>query len=331
MPRTVVKTIVDEIEIIDFIFHVVHHGEEVPYLMDNTPLGRFEGFFKQRVAEVLAGNIFDFIESSDFLKKMQDIDNDSNQFVEISKQLASDFHSRGDERVKPGVMILIKSKIQDSEKYIVLKYNHDRAITYSSNGTEAMLEAIDNTLSRDKKAIQKSAVIDLNSTTPHARIIDHINRKDITKFFSSFLGVRRRYDRSELTIKLKKVLLKTIKKHKDSLSNEIASSISARFFELAKSSEVFDMQNFLGQILGEENISEAMQADFEKYLESEDILGEAFELDPENSKLREVKLQTAEGVSVKYDANTAGDTVQIDKTDSGLSRIVITTSSIHEE
>ena len=35
----------DDIIISDFIFHVVHHGEENPILMDETSIKGFEFFF----------------------------------------------------------------------------------------------------------------------------------------------------------------------------------------------------------------------------------------------------------------------------------------------
>ena len=40
---------IEEIEITHFIFHVVHHGEDDPILLNNTPIGRFAFFFKKNV------------------------------------------------------------------------------------------------------------------------------------------------------------------------------------------------------------------------------------------------------------------------------------------
>src|SRR5689334_18580822 len=94
-----------DINILDFIFHVVHHGSKEPFLIDETPVKGFEGFFIDRIREIMDGNSFGFEKESQFLNDIRVIDNNPKKFVEISKELARRFHNE-DGRIKAGVMIL---------------------------------------------------------------------------------------------------------------------------------------------------------------------------------------------------------------------------------
>jgi len=81
-----------EMQIERFIFHVVHHGEEEPILLDETPIRNFHNFFLGRVREVLKGNRFLFIPESSTESEIRSVDGDLKNFVEVSKNLARDFH-----------------------------------------------------------------------------------------------------------------------------------------------------------------------------------------------------------------------------------------------
>jgi hypothetical protein len=52
------------LKIRNFIFHVVHHGEDTPILFEDAPLGNFEQFFLDRVRDTLRGNRFVFVDAS---------------------------------------------------------------------------------------------------------------------------------------------------------------------------------------------------------------------------------------------------------------------------
>src|SRR5471030_1225438 len=90
-----------------FIFHVVHHGAPEPILLDEAPIGDFEPFFIARLAETLEGNRFVFTNGS--LTKQNLLNERANpeRFVEISKVLAREFHSHGDQRIERGVLIVM--------------------------------------------------------------------------------------------------------------------------------------------------------------------------------------------------------------------------------
>lgn len=321
----------DDIEILDFIFHIVHHGEDQPILMDSTPVGAFDFFFKARILEILEGNKFDFSLPSNFLDSISSIkDNESQEnFLRTSKQLAIDLHSRRDNRIKPGVMILIRADIQGRKKCILIKYDNENVLTYSQVDKKAILEEISNTFSKSKEALQKSAVVDLEDPNPFVLIIDKSDRKHVTQFFKGFLGVIRRYDTKKLTDLVKNSYLSTVKKHKDDLPSEYTSSASSRYYDLVQITTSFEKETFLQAIFGQYYLPE-MATTFEKEMKSNDISGEEFEFDKSIKKPQQRKLRTLEGVTIQFNID-ASDTVDINTQNAQKTVITIETSKLIEE
>lgn len=317
----------NDIEILNFIFHVVHHGDDEPILMESTPLGSFNNFFRNRIYEVLNGNKFFFTDTSVLLGQLLKIDQSIQRFSEVSKEIAIKFHEQQDGRIKPGVMILMKVLFHGAPKYIIIKYDHENVLTYVQRGNSAILREISNTFSKNKTALQKSAIISLDDP-PYSIVLDKSDRKNITNFFKGFLGVKRKYSEEVLTEKLRKVFLSTVKKHQGSLSNEITSRASNIFYDFIQSTKTFEREEFLPRILGSE-YSEKMEKTFKSELKKEDIEGEEFSFNQNLSSPSEKRYSTAEGVKIRY-PDFAEDTVEIDSTDTH-DIITITTSKLLEE
>lgn len=316
------------IEIEDFIFHVVHHGAPEPILMDHTPITGFETFFKDRIKEVLEGNRFNFTEQSTFLNSIKRIDLDPRLFLEESKELARIFHQHQNKRIKPGVMILIRAKIDDIRKYLLIKYDHEGVITYKTINKEAILEEISNTFSKSKEALQKSAIINLDEKVIGAVIIDKSERNDITDFFKGFLGVKRYYDKSALTKIVSDCFIETIKEHRVNLPGEFTSQASITFYEYVQAKKDFQSDETIKELFGN-NYTEEIGKTFSKKLRQADIEGEEFEFDKKLKKPVKKKFRTAEGVTIQYNT-TAESTVKI-KTTNEETKITITTRKLIEE
>lgn len=123
----------DEIEnlsIDKFIFHVVHHRNDEPILLDETPIGDFEDFFLERAMETLRGNRFTFADGSITRTLLKQVLDDESQFVPVSKTMAQTFHAGRDKRIKPGVMILMTLVTGQRKLLSVLKYDHEEAVIY---------------------------------------------------------------------------------------------------------------------------------------------------------------------------------------------------------
>ena len=300
---------IEEIEITHFIFHVVHHGEDDPILLNKTPIGRFEFFFKKRVSEVINGNSFYFEENSTLLKEIKLIDENILRFVETSKKLAQKFHENKDKRIKPGVMILMRVRIKEIPQFILIKYDHENVLTYTQDGAEAILKEISNTFSKSKSALQKSAIINLQLDQPLAIIVDKSERNNITQFFKEFLGVFRKYNDKVLTEKVRNAFLSTVRTFNETLPTDYTSRASYIFYDLVQKNESFERDNFLERIFGE-HYHDEMEVEFDKNLKRNDITGEEFLFDKSLKRPKELKYKTAEGVLIQY-SSEAEDTVSI--------------------
>lgn len=318
----------DGIVIENFIFHVVHHGESEPILMDETPITGYEVFFKRRIQEILHGNSFVFEHESKFLKQIKSIEFEKKDFVEISKEIAIDLHPHKDNRIKAGVMILMKVKINNNTKYILIKYDHEDVIYYRLENKKAILSEISNTFSKSKDALQKSAIIDLSKEEITAIIVDKSERENITKFFKNFLGVKRILNDTALTVKVKECYKETVKEFKDLLPKEYTRQSDLHFYNTIQNNQKFTPDLFLSTIFGEYyNVD--IEKSFQKKLRSKDIHGEEFNYDINHPKPKLKKYSTAEGVQINY-PNDAEDTVVIkDLKDKTV--ITITTQKLTEE
>ncbi len=317
---------IDEIDITNFIFHVIHHGEDKPILLDNTPLGRFERFFKERLSEVIDGNNFFFDDDSSFLEKMKLIDENIQRFTILSKEMAKDFHSHQDGRIAPGVMILMRVRIQDVPQYALIKYDHENVLTYVQDGNEAILKEISNTFSKSKSALQKAAIVNLSDQKPRAIIVDKSDRKNITQFFKGFLGVIRKYESKTLTDKIRRAFLATVRNFKDELPTDYTSRASHIFYDFVQNNDSFERDDFVEKIFGE-HYKDLMENVFDKNLKKEDISGEEFSFDKSITKPREIKYKTAEGVLIQY-SEDAEDTVNINNDQPDKTIITITTTKL---
>ncbi|RYF87478.1 MAG: hypothetical protein EON98_00280 [Chitinophagaceae bacterium] len=317
-----------QLDIEKFIFHVVHHGDSEPVLLDDTPIEGFEVFFKKRIFEILEGNRFEFLPNSEFLAAIKKIDGDDGVFIDVSKELASKFHSHQDARIKPGVMILTRIRFQGSTKYIFIKYDHEEVITYHRDGNKALLKEIGNTFSKSKESLQKSVIVDKEGDFSAVHIIDKSEAAHITKFFKGFLGVTRKYNEQSLTEKVRDAFLATVKKNRTILPKEFTSSATTTFYNIVQAREEFEFDQFLNEAFGTNN-TESIRRDFQKELKQKDVSGETFKYNKNIKKPPKTRLQTQEGVSIQY-PETADDTVEI-KHYNSKTVIKITTVKLHEE
>ena len=315
----------NDITISEFIFHVVHHGEEDPILLDETSIKGFETFFKDRIREILSGNKFFFEEDSAFLESLKSIESKEKSFLEISKELATAFHSIKDNRIKPGVMILIKCTINTENRYILIKYDHEEVIYYTQINKKAILKEISNTFSKNKTALQKSVIIELSNHDSTAIVIDKSELSNITAFFKAFLGVRRVYNSDIMTTKVQESYIQTAKAFKNLLPKEYTRQLPTNFYNLTKSMDNFEEEGFLKQAFGM-YYSPQMDLTFKRELKRQDILGESFPLDKKIPEPKQKKFRTEEGVIIQF-TKEAEDTVKIvDQENETI--ITITTSKL---
>ena len=329
------KITIDDILISNFIFHIVHHDAEEPILMNKTPIGVHDKFFRERICEVVNGNKLLFTEGSPFLDCLKEIERNPMRFDEVSRTLAQKFHKPSedkDNRIKQGAMIFIRAVIEDISKYIVIKYDNENVLTYSYKDNEAFLQEISNTFSKNRSALQKSAIIDLSGNEPIAMLTDKSNPTHVTTFFKSFLGVFRKYTDRDLTDKVKHAFVNTTKIFKDTLDSSFLSQVTSTFNNLIKNQDDFHAEEFIQAAFGASYKPEVLMA-FEKNLKKEDILGEVFKFDKAYPSPEYMKYRTEEGVIIQLPKN-AEDTIKIaypDNISTTKTVITIETNKIYED
>lgn len=312
-----------------FIFHVVHHGAVDPILLDQVPIGAFEQFFLDRVIETLRGNRFVFSRGSLTRESLAAVRTSPRRFVEESKRLARAFHS-GDQRIKRGVLIVIALSAGSRPLYSLIKYDHERVLSYDLQETKAILRAVVNNFTESKDALQKSALIELKGHGGDLVVIDRTKRTGITTFFQDFLGVERQHTEADMTTELTKALVTTVKKHVNDLPLAITSRVKPRLVEIATRRGAFEADQFFGDFFGADG-TDAIKATFESELASRAISGESFDYDKLSLPVAgPTTFVTSEGVRLVI-PERAQSTVRVEPTADGAAVITIRTQKLLEQ
>jgi hypothetical protein len=325
---TLTNAEVNALKIENFIFHVVHHGADDPILFDDTPLATFEQFFIDRIKETLKGNKFLFKVNSQVKEKLESWEKGEHTFVDISKNLARQFHRVGDKRMKTGVLIVIGLRVNDRKLYSLIKYDSEKVVTFTREGAKAILQAVTNNFTESPKALQKSALIDLKADDAEVVIIDRMSRAGISDFYKNFLGVERLRNPKEMTGDLVKAVRKTVKAHAEELPRAITSKVSDKIIEIAKARKEFEVEGFFVDFFGVK-ASEDIRQTFDRELDSLKLTGESFAYDEDELPLSEdKKYMTSEGIRIIMPARAKG-LLDVQHTDDGTI-VTIRTSRLQE-
>jgi hypothetical protein len=303
------------LKIDNFIFHVVQHGAPAPILLDQAPIAGFEPFFLDRVRETMQGNRFVFKAGSPTQADLTKIDADPTLFVPTSKELAIRFHRLQDKRIKHGVLIVMALSTGQRKLFSLIKYDHERVLTFELANTRAVLRNVLNSFTESPAALQKSALAELDGATGSLAIVDRTNRTGITNFFQEFLGAARLRTEAALTTRLKDAVIKTVLQHRDVLPADITARVWPKLTEAAKLRGTFDPNGFFADFFGPYG-SEAVRATFDAKLEAEEISGEEFAIDlgalqqsgPERYETLEgIQITVPAGAKDTFSYHIAGD------------------------
>ncbi|AWN34394.1 nucleoid-associated protein [Methylobacterium radiodurans] len=291
-----------------FIFHAVHHGQPEPTLHDGVSIGGFAEFFIERVVETLRGNRFTFDTGSTTLRALRGIEADPATFVEASKDLArrlhrTEGHEMPDGRFKRGILMVTVLSAGPRRFHSLIKYDHgERVIDIVERGSAAVLEEVVNPLTQNRKALQKSALIELDDAGGQLVVVDHSKRSGITDFFRGFLGVRRAQAEADLTKAVERSLRKTVQTHAAELPPEIGSQWRQRLRDIAARRREFEPDQFFGDLFGA-NDTAALRATWRGQLAANEIDGEQFTFDPDAlPDTGPTRYRTAENIDITVPA-----------------------------
>ena len=287
----------------NFIFHAVHNGSQKATLYDEVPIGPFEDFFIGRVVDTLKGNRFVFNPTSATLQALRDLEADPSSFATVSKDLARRFHGDEDRRIKNGILIVMALTTNGRRIYSLIKYDYgERVLDVSEQDTVALLTAVTKPITENKKALQKSALIEFSDDGGNLVVIDHSERSGITNFFRAFLDVTRAQGEPEMTMALSKSLLRTMQAHANELPTEITTRWKQKLADIALRRRVFDVDELFGDMFGA-NGSPGVRVTYDAQLAAAGLDGESFTFDsaslsPEGPR----KFRTSEGIDITVPA-----------------------------
>jgi len=220
----------------------------------------------------------------------------------------------------------------------LIKIDNKKVYEYKVKGTKALLEEVKNTFSEDKTAIQKVALIDIDSNVVwDALVFDRSKPGGITDFFGKFLSVLPRETESDLTKKTQSAARIWAAEHKDIIDPTQEPSVyKNRATNYLLYADNFETDDYVNAVIQDENEvrKEKLRISFREYLELIGIAGQFFPPKKEALTPKEVKniRQTAEGVKIEWFGNPEDNNIKIPNqtNQNGEYEIVIKTSIITE-
>lgn len=331
-----------------FIFHIIQldSSDESDFIyLDEVELHpKQEAFFLERLKEIAEGTQYIFRDESISLReKCQRLVLEPENFVTLSKNIASDFSGHHNRSMSPGVFVVAVIKYlkaaHDWQKLIFLvKMDGQPSFSYNYkeiNGKRvAFVTDVQNALNETKKSIQKSALIDVSENHAwHVLATDRMN-KTLGVYFKKFLGVIERQQDSILT----RATHSTVKKWAKAISRdelppgEDVHTYGTRALNYLKDNDTFDTDSFIKTVLRDDN--QERKSKFSLQLRSEleqaGIAGQIFSPRPESlpKKQRRSVYETSEGVRIEWEGDRDAVGVSFQDVQGGGKLITINTRAL---
>jgi hypothetical protein len=322
----------DSLDIEEFIFHIIEpeadDDERVIYLDSVTLQEKQRSFFLDRLRDTAEGTQYVFQQDAVTLKeKCAQLVGPRADFNLLSRQITADFAGRHKGQMSAGVFVVAIVRYQAtarSQKKLILLIKMDKSPSFSYshkqvNGKRvAEMREVPNALSETKKAIQKSAVIDVGGEFAwNVLAQDRVHKPLLGNYFQAFLGVIERQQDSALT----RAALNTVRKWARTLSidqmpeGEDSNTFTGRAFNYLKDHDQFDTSAFLDVVVRDTNKQrkQVLTDSLSEALAESGVRGQVFQPRPESlpKKERTTTYKTAEGVTVSFegDRDAAGVSV----------------------
>ncbi|WP_101674368.1 nucleoid-associated protein [Alloalcanivorax mobilis] len=357
------ETEVENLTIERMIFHVVDPASESPTFLAEVKPPQCVDFFVERVKETLRGAAYEFLPGAgvpELLYRALPTSDGDDDFIQVSHDLADRFKDKvkQDKRLAPGVLMLFALKTTGNVQLVaVIKYEHQQVVSYSyikdESGTPVLdadgnpvpdLQTLVETFTKDRKAMQKSAVIrfqDYRKSTKHKTpqssvvVIDHSSGRyrDATQHFANFLDIKRTFEPIELTKRLEDAAVESIKANKHEVPAEVAKA-PKRFVRTAISRlDGFDFEKpeeFLSTVLQGVSPEAKILKTFKSKLANKNISTEAFKFEGATPPAAEYRrVVTNEGITLLFSAgHEENKNVKIKDEDNGGVEITIRSTGL---
>jgi len=327
-----------------FIFHIIIESQPAPIYLEEVTLAEDQIlFFKQRFIEISEGiqHVFVDPENSDFVKNCQKLIKDPEQeFIRISKLLSASFKSHHKKSTVDGVFIssLVKT-LGDRYLIFLLKLDNRKVYQYKTKNSKALLREIKDTFIEDKKAIQKSALVDISEHYSWDVLAKERNPgKDnrIRSYFADFLTVKEKDTPAKLTQKALSSVRKWAIANRAELdpANDI-STYKNRAINYLSNTPIFKVEDFITFVVNDDDElrMDTLFRSLKDSCDQDGLSGQSFKPNAGSlsNALKKNIRKTNEGVRIEWFGETQDSLITIpkekDKNDN-LFHILIRTSSI---
>ncbi len=335
---------IKKIEIHNFIFHLIQTDADEPRYLDEIIIsGQQKLFFKKLIRQSLTKAIeYEFIEEEgeSIVLMIEMIDEAEEHFIQHSRQLTSLFHRFHRGNTSDGIFIcaLVSFGEDTSNRLLYLaKMDKSEVVNYKletdENGKKrAVLEEVLNPIVEDDKAIQKAALIDINSVYEWD-VLAHDRQKsggEIAHYFKNFLHVTEKEINAILSTKVVAEVQNWAAKNYEELPDgQHIADYKERAVSYLRDATEFDSYALIEEVLPvAENTTrdEGLTDSLFRHLEKKELTEKTFTPDPEGIKktLMRHKIQTEEGVSIIWEGAPEEVNIEIREIN-GQQQIVITT------
>jgi hypothetical protein len=326
-----------------FIFHIIRTDSEHPiYLETAELLPEQRSFFQARFSDVAEGvqHVFVDPENSTFFHDCTTMLADPKaNFLPISKRLASSFQKLHSGNMIDGAFVIAIVSAGERKFIFLLKIDNTKVIHYDVKDAKALLKLIENTFVEDKKAIQKSALIDITGTSSWQVLATDRSgsaHKALTTFFASYLTVTEKENASTLTPLVVKSVTNWAINNKATLGlKEDVATYKNKAINYLKVAAQFNTGDLIDALFRDEtdNVTELRRykTNLKTHFDQDGLSGQSFVPNQGSLtlKVRKNVRVTAEGVKIEWDGDMKANNVSIsdNRDEQGYYTITIKTNS----
>lgn len=335
----------DSLEIVGFIFHIIEPENEVVFLDEVQLQPRQSEFFLARLREIAEGKQYIFLSDAVNLKeKCQQLTEEADNFVALSRQITTDFAGRHNGHMSPGVFIVsvVKCLVNANDwQMLVFLVKMDKQPTFSYTYEEregrrvAVINEVPNSLNENKNAVQKTALIDASDLFAwDVLAFDRVKKPDLSDYFRAFLGVTERQQDSELTRSAHREVRKWAKRlsAEHLPQGEDLNTFLGRSLNYLSDHDTFDTDEYLNAVVRDEDAERKadLMHSLREALAEAGVAGQQFRPQPGSLRQKERKqiYQTIEGVTISFEGTREAMGMKVEPLSSGGTRITIETNRL---
>jgi hypothetical protein len=268
------------------------------------------------------GSRYEFLDDAPVRAQLARIEADAKKFQEESEKLATAFNDAHGGTAAVGAFLLFKLTCSTGRIFALLKFEDEKVLTYDfkkgsgPNKPVPTFGEIERTFVQNRNALQKAALIRLDSNEDDVCLVDRQNPHGPAAYFEQFLRVRRKRTEEELTTAIISATLKTAMKFKDTLPADVTKNLSQRLYNAGRSGASVDgekAEEWLKSVVGPLPDDSPLLKEFSAELRRQRLAGESFKLDKNAIPAPRVRhVETESGVKVIFPVGLKQSVVSVD-------------------